>query len=65
MINTLAGVTVGGLLQSRPRNQLLRARGHYAAWKRADRLERQLQVAGMDRLDASEIGEGSDPGEEQ
>ena len=47
------------------RNQLLRARGHHAARKLADRLERQLQLAGMDQLDDSEIEEGSDPGEEQ
>ena len=47
------------------RNQLLRARGHHAARKLADRLERQLQLAGTDQLEDSEVEEGSDPGEEQ
>jgi HPr kinase/phosphorylase len=53
------------LVEIAARNQLLRARGHHAARKLADRLERQLQLAGMDQLDDSEIEEGSDPGEEQ
>ena len=53
------------LVEIAARNQLLRSRGHHAAKKLADRLERQLQLAGMDQLDDSEIEEGSDPGEEQ
>lgn len=53
------------LVEIAARNQLLRASGHHAARKLADRLERQLQLAGMDQLDDSEIEEGPTPGEEQ
>jgi HPr kinase/phosphorylase len=53
------------LVEIAARNQLLRSRGHHAAQKLADRLERQLQLAGMDQLDDSEIEDGSDPGEAQ
>lgn len=53
------------LVEIAARNQLLRARGHHAARKLADRLERQLQLAGMDHLDDSEIDGTSDPGEEE
>jgi HPr kinase/phosphorylase len=53
------------LVEIAARNQLLRARGHHAARKLADRLERQMQFAGMDPPDDSEIDDASDPGEEQ
>jgi HPr kinase/phosphorylase len=53
------------LVEIAARNQLLRARGHHAARKLADRLERQLQLAGMDQLDDSEIDGTSDPGEDE
>ena len=59
------GRNIAILVEVAARNQLLRSRGHHAAQKLADRLERQLQLAGMDQLDDSEIEEGSDPGEEQ
>ena len=52
------------LVEIAARNQLLRARGHHAAQKLADRLERQLQLAGMDDLDESEIDDVPDAGEE-
>jgi HPr kinase/phosphorylase len=53
------------LVEIAARNQLLRARGHHAARKLADRLERQLQLAGMDQLDDSEIDGISDPADEK
>ena len=53
------------LVEIAARNQLLRASGHHTARKLADRLERQLQLAGMDQLDDSEIEEDSDPGQKQ
>jgi HPr kinase/phosphorylase len=53
------------LVEIAARNQLLRSRGHHAARQLAGRLERQLQLAGMDQLDDSEIEDGADPGEEQ
>jgi len=46
------------------RNQLLRARGHHAARRLADRLERQMQLAGVDDLDESEIDDVPDSGED-
>jgi HPr kinase/phosphorylase len=52
------------LVEIAARNQLLRARGHHAARKLADRLERQLQLAGVDELDESEIEDLPDAGEE-
>jgi HPr kinase/phosphorylase len=52
------------LVEIAARNQLLRARGHHAARKLADRLERQLQLAGMDEFDESEIEDLPDAGEE-
>jgi HPr kinase/phosphorylase len=53
------------LVEIAARNQLLRARGHHAARKLADRLERQLRLAGMDQLDDSEIDGTSDPADEE
>jgi len=53
------------LVEIAARNQLLRARGHHAARKLADRLEHQLQLAGLDHLDETDIDEVADPGEEQ
>jgi HPr kinase/phosphorylase len=52
------------LVEIAARNQLLRARGHHAARKLAERLEHQLQLAGMDELDESDIEEPPDSGEE-
>jgi HPr kinase/phosphorylase len=52
------------LVEIAARNQLLRGRGHHAARKLADRLEHQLQLAGMDEIDDSEIEEFPDTGEE-
>jgi HPr kinase/phosphorylase len=52
------------LVEIAARNQLLRARGHHAARRLADRLERQLQLAGMDDIDESEIDDVPDSGEE-
>jgi HPr kinase/phosphorylase len=52
------------LVEIAARNQLLRGRGHHAARQLADRLEHQLQLAGMDELDESEIEELPDSGEE-
>ena len=53
------------LVEIAARNQLLRARGHHAAKKLADRLEHQLQRAGLDEMDESEIEDLPDSGEEQ
>jgi HPr kinase/phosphorylase len=53
------------LVEIAARNQLLRARGHHAAKKLADRLEHQLQLAGLDEIDESEIEDVPDSGEEQ
>ena len=53
------------LVEIAARNQLLRARGHHAARKLADRLEHQLQLAGLDDIDESEIEDLPDSGEEQ
>jgi HPr kinase/phosphorylase len=52
------------LVEIAARNQLLRARGHHAAKRLADRLERQLQLAGIDDIDESEIDDVPDSGEE-
>lgn len=52
------------LVEIAARNQLLRGRGHHAARNLAERLEHQLQLAGMDELDESEIQELPDTGEE-
>ena len=52
------------LVEIAARNQLLRARGHHAARRLADRLERQLQLAGTDDIDESEIDDVPDSGEE-
>jgi len=52
------------LVEIAARNQLLRARGHHAAKRLADRLERQMQLAGMDDIDESEIDDVPDSGEE-
>jgi HPr kinase/phosphorylase len=52
------------LVEIAARNQLLRGRGHHAARKLAARLEHQLQLAGMDELEESEIEEIPDTGEE-
>ncbi len=51
------GRNVAILVEIAARNQLLRARGHHAARRLADRLERQLQLAGMEDLDESETDE--------
>ena len=53
------------LVEIAARNQLLRARGHHAARKLAGKLEHQLQLAGLDEIDESEIDDLPDPGEEQ
>jgi HPr kinase/phosphorylase len=53
------------LVEIAARNQLLRARGHHAAKRLADRLERQLQLAGLEEMDESEIEDFPDSGEEQ
>jgi hypothetical protein len=47
------------------RNQLLRARGHHAEKKLADRLEHQLQLAGLDEVDESEIEDLPDSGDKR
>jgi len=52
------------LVEIAARNQLLRARGHHAAKKLADKLEHQLQLAGLDDIDESEIDDLSDTGED-
>ena len=52
------------LVEIAARNQLLRGRGHHAARKLAARLEHQLQLAGMDELEESEIEEIPEAGEE-
>jgi len=52
------------LVEIAARNQLLRGRGHHAARKLAARLEHQLQLAGMDEIEESEIEEFPDTGEE-
>jgi len=52
------------LVEIAARNQLLRARGHHAARRLADRLERQMQLAGVDDLDESEIDDVPDSGED-
>ena len=51
------------LVEIAARNQLLRGRGHHAARRLADRLERQLQLAGLEDLD-DEMDDVPDPGEE-
>src|SRR5215213_2887175 len=43
------------LVEIAARNQLLRARGHHAAKKLADRLEHRLQFAGRDDIDEAEV----------
>ena len=52
------------LVEIAARNQLLRAGGHHAARRLADRLERQMQLAGMDDVDESEIDDAPERGEE-
>jgi len=52
------------LVEIAARNQLLRARGHHAARKLAERLEHRLTLAGLDELDESEIEDLPDTGEE-
>jgi HPr kinase/phosphorylase len=52
------------LVEIAARNQLLRGRGHHAARTFADRLERQMQLAGSDEPDDSEIEDIPDSGEE-
>ena len=52
------------LVEIAARNQLLRARGHHAARKLADKLEHQLQLAGLDDIDESEIEDVPDTAEE-
>ena len=52
------------LVEIAARNQLLRGRGHHAARSLADKLERQLQLAGLDELDESEIEDLPDSSEE-
>ena len=52
------------LVEIAARNQLLRGRGHHAARKLADKLEHQLQLAGLDEMDESEIEDLPDAGEE-
>ena len=53
------------LVEIAARNQLLRARGHHAARKLADKLEHQLQLAGLDETDESEIEDLPDTGEDR
>ena len=53
------------LVEIAARNQLLRARGHHAARKLADKLEHQMQLAGPDDIDESEIEDLPDTGDEQ
>jgi HPr kinase/phosphorylase len=53
------------LVEIAARNQLLRARGHHAAKKLADKLEHQLQLAGLEDIDESEIDDLSDTGEDR
>jgi HPr kinase/phosphorylase len=52
------------LVEIAARNQLLRGRGHHAARSLAGRLERQLQLAGLDELDESEIEDLPETSEE-
>ena len=52
------------LVEIAARNQLLRGRGHHAARRLAEELERQLQLAGLDDLDEAEIEDLPDSGEE-
>jgi HPr kinase/phosphorylase len=52
------------LVEIAARNQLLRARGHHAARKLAEKLEHRLTLANMDELDESEIEDLPDTGEE-
>ena len=52
------------LVEIAARNQLLRGRGHHAARTLAARLEHQLQLAGMEEPDDSEIEDIPDTGEE-
>ncbi len=52
------------LVEIAARNQLLRARGHHAARKLADKLEHRLTLASLDELDESEIEDLPDAGEE-
>ncbi|HKY21547.1 MAG TPA: HPr(Ser) kinase/phosphatase, partial [Vicinamibacterales bacterium] len=59
------GRNVAILVEIAARNQLLRGRGHHAARELANRLEHQLQLAGLDELDDEfEIEELPDTGEE-
>jgi HPr kinase/phosphorylase len=53
------------LVEIAARNQLLRARGHHAARKLADRLERQLQLVGADEIEDPEIDDGREAGEQE
>ena len=53
------------LVEIAARNQLLRGRGHHAAKKLADKLERQLQLAGLEEVDESEIEDLPDIGEDR
>src|SRR4029450_3793770 len=53
------------LVEIAARNQLLRARGHHAAKKLADKLEHQLQLAGLEDIDESEIDDLPDTGEDR
>jgi HPr kinase/phosphorylase len=53
------------LVEIAARNQLLRTRGHHAAKKLADKLEHQLQLAGLEDIDESEIDDLSDTGEDR
>jgi HPr kinase/phosphorylase len=52
------------LVEIAARNQLLRARGHHAAKRLADRLERQMQLATVDDIDESETDDVPGSGEE-
>jgi len=51
------------LVEIAARNQLLRARGHHAARKLAEKLEHRLTLAGLDELDESELEDMPDSGE--
>jgi HPr kinase/phosphorylase len=53
------------LVEIAARNQLLRASGHHAARKLADRLERQMHLAGMEPMSQDEADGPSEPGDEE
>jgi HPr kinase/phosphorylase len=53
------------LVEIAARNQLLRGRGRDAARALAGRLERQLQLAGLDELEETDIEDFPDSGEER